>query len=148
MTTKVLPSIAVLLMAIQFVRPARNLGEITGPSFIGNRHAVPAEVEKVLQRACYDCHSNRTSYPWYADVQPVGWWLEWHVRDGKKHFNFSEFGSYSAKRADHKLEELSEEVREHKMPLKSYTWMHPEARLSDTDIKLVADWAADLRKSH
>lgn len=136
-----------MLLAAQAYRPMSNDGVAVGPNHISAKAPVPAEVEAILKRACYDCHSNATTYPWYANVQPLGWWLEWHVRDGKKHLNFSEFASYTARRATRKLEEVAEEVREHNMPLPSYLLTHPEARLSDADVKLLSDWATETRRS-
>ncbi|MBI2518063.1 MAG: heme-binding domain-containing protein [Opitutae bacterium] len=140
MLKKVLLGLFVLLLVAQLVRPARNSGAIDGPAFIGRQHPVPAEVEAVLAKACYDCHSNQTRYPWYAEVQPVGWWLAWHVNDGKKHLNFSEFGSYAAKRQAKKLKEVAEEVADNGMPLPSYTWTHRDAVLTDAEKKLLTDW--------
>jgi hypothetical protein len=131
----------------QAVRPFSNHGAVAGPNHISAKAPVPADVENILQRACYDCHSNATTYPWYANLQPVGWWLERHVRDGKRHLNFSEFASYSAKRATRKLEETVDLVRKHQMPLDSYTWMHHDARLSDAEIKTLADWATNTRRA-
>ena len=103
-----------------------------------------AEVQAILRRACYDCHSNHTNYPWYAAVQPVGWWLNDHVAEGKGELNFSEFATYSTKRAVRKLRSTADEVRERHMPLKSYLLMHGEAKLTDADVTLLATWAEDL----
>ena len=144
MIGKFLLAAAVLLGALQFVRPARNSATAPGADDINVKYPVPANVQGLLQRACYDCHSNNTHYPWYANVQPVGWWLTRHVNDGKRHLNFSAFGAYTAKRAASKLGEISDEVAQHSMPLKSYTWMHPEARLTAAEIKLISDWADAL----
>lgn len=146
-SAKILVGLGALLLAAQAVRPSRNLGTVAGPNHISQKAPVPAEVEAILQRACYDCHSNATTYPWYANVQPIGWWLEKHVRDGKRQLNFSEFATYTTKRATRKLEETAEEVREHKMPLDSYTWVHRDAKLSDADIKTLADWAINTRRA-
>jgi hypothetical protein len=77
-------------------------------------------------------------------VQPLGWWLTKHVNDGKRHLDFSAFGTYTPKRAGKKIEEVADEVEHREMPLKSYTWMHPEARLTAAEIKLIVDWANDL----
>lgn len=144
---KILLGLGVVVVALQFYRPTRNEGVVAGPNHLSTKAPVPAEVEAVLQRACYDCHSNSTRYPWYANVQPLGWWLEQHVRDGKRHLNFSEFATYSAKRATRKLEETAEEVRERHMPLDSYTWVHRDAKLSDAEIKLLGDWAINTRRA-
>lgn len=146
-SAKILLGFGALLVVAQAIRPMSNHGTIAGPNHLSKLAPVPADVDAVLQRACYDCHSNATVYPWYANVQPVGWWLEKHVRDGKRHLNFSEFTTYSLKRATKKLEETAEEVREHEMPLASYTWMHPAAKLSDAEIKLLADWATNTRRA-
>jgi len=145
-SAKILLGLGALLLIAQGIRPLNNRGIANGPDHISAKAEVPAEVEAILQRACYDCHSNHTNYPWYANVQPVGWWLEWHVRDGKKHLNFSEFATYATRRATHKLEETAEEVRQHGMPLNSYLWMHPEARLTDAETKTLADWAVNTRR--
>ena len=134
------------LALLQLWRPARNDSAATSPNDIAVKHPVPAEVLTVLQRACYDCHSTRTSYPWYANVQPIRWWLDSHVNDGKRHLNFSEFGTYSAKRAGKKMQQVTDEVEQHTMPLRSYTWMHSEARLTPQDIKLLGTWADALRE--
>ncbi len=147
MRKKILLALLVLIAGIQFIRPAKNLGSIEGPSFIGTQHPIPVDVQKVLTRACYDCHSNATRYPWYAEVQPVGWWLAYHVSAGRRHLNFSEFGAYPAKRAGKKLEGIGEELREHEMPLKSYTLIHREAVLTEAEQQLLIDWAAGLRQT-
>lgn len=147
MLKKIIIGLILLLVAAQFVRPAKNQSTAVSPNDINLKHPVPAEVKAVLERACYDCHSNQTSYPWYAEVQPVAWWLDRHIKDGKRHLNFSEFGSYPAKRAAKKAAEVGEEVTQHEMPLSSYTWMHPEARLTPAEIKLLADWGENLSKA-
>ena len=146
MKTKILVGLLVVLVAIQLFHPERNNGSVAGPNFIGAKKPVPANVAKVLQRACYDCHSNYTVYPWYANVQPIAWWLAHHVNDGKRHFNLSEFTTYTNKRASHKLEAAVNELKEGGMPLPSYTWAHPEARLSEADKQLLIEWAQDMRK--
>jgi hypothetical protein len=147
MIKKALLVLVVVLAAAQFIRPPRNLGTVAGPNFIGNQHPIPAATAQVLERACYDCHSNHTEYPWYANVQPVASWLAWHINDGKRHLNFSEFATYSAKRAGKKLEEIGDEVREGGMPLWSYTLAHANARLSDEDKKLLVGWAEAAGKT-
>jgi hypothetical protein len=145
MLKKICLVLIAVLAAAQFVRPARNLSAAPEPNHLGVAHPIPADVQGLLQRACYDCHSNNTHYPWYSEVQPVRWWLDSHIKDGKRHLNFSEYGTYPAKRALKKAEEIGDEVEHHEMPLKSYTWMHPEARLTAAEIKLLTDWADKLQ---
>lgn len=145
MVKKILIGLVIVLVILQFIRPEGNISTTTSANDIRVTHAVPANVLSVLKRACYDCHSNNTNYPWYTNIQPVGWWMQHHVNEGKEELNFSEFGTYSAKKAAHKLEETAEMVEEKEMPLESYTWIHKDAKLSADEIKLVADWANALK---
>jgi hypothetical protein len=128
----------------QFFRSPRNSGAAEGPQSLTALHAVPANVRAILQRACYDCHSNHTAYPWYAAVQPVAWWLNKHVSEGRAELNLSEFAGYDAKRAVRKLQAIADQVHERHMPLKSYLLMHAEAKLADADVAAVTAWAEDL----
>ena len=146
MIWKILAGLVVGLLVAQLVRPVRNLSVIPGPNDISVKQTVPPAVQVLLQRACYDCHSNNTKYPWYSEVQPVRWWLDSHIKDGKRHLDFSEFGTYTAKRANHKMKQTAEQVESGEMPLPSYTWMHPEARLTPQEVKLLADWARATEK--
>jgi hypothetical protein len=144
MKTKFLLGLAVVFLAMQAFRPAKNLS--TAAPFAGKDEVTvlfPAspEVKQILATSCYDCHSNHTRYPWYAEIQPVGWWLASHVNDGRKHLNFSEFGTYPAKRQLKKLEEINDEVQDHGMPLKSYTLVHVDARLTPAQATALCDWA-------
>ena len=79
--------------------------------FVALNHP-PVEVEEILRSACYDCHSHKTVYPWYSNIQPVGWWLADHVDHGRGHLNFSEWGTYEEKKQKHKVTECMEEVEE------------------------------------
>jgi hypothetical protein len=130
--------------AVQFIPAPRNAGAAEGPKSLVVREKVPGEVKAMLQRACYDCHSNDTKYPWYAAVQPVAWWLNQHVTDGKAAVNFSDFARYDTKHTVRKLQAVADEVRDHGMPLASYRLIHREARLTDAEIALLAKWAEDL----
>jgi hypothetical protein len=145
MVKKILLGLLVVLIAIQFIRQSKNLGAVPGPSDIQVRHPATPEVQRLLATACYDCHSNRTHYPWYAGVQPVGWWLADHIKEGKEHINFSEFDQLTPKRAVRKLEQCADEVTEGGMPLTSYRLVHPEARLTDAERKTLADWFDSVR---
>jgi len=138
------PAVAAVLAGIQFLRPARNLGAADGPQEVARQYAVPADVHRLLVAACYDCHSNHTDYPWYAAVQPVGWWLANHVNGGRRHLNFSAFGAYGPHQAARRLDAIADQVDEDKMPLRSYTWMHPAARLTDAERTKIVDWAQNL----
>ena len=132
------------LLIIQFIKPARNSSDAPTPNDISNKYAVPADVKTILTSACYDCHSNNTQYPWYANIQPVAWWLADHVEEGKREINFNEFLTYKPKKAHHKMEEVAEMVNEEEMPLKSYTIVHRDAALDAAQRKIVADWATGV----
>lgn len=144
MLKKVLLAIVAILVIIQFIRPAKNESRDFSKD-ISTVYPVPPDVQLIMQRACNDCHSNYTTYPWYTNIQPVGWWLQHHVDEGKEHLNFSEFASYSPKKQAHKLEEVAEEVQEHEMPLNSYTWMHHTAKLDTLQERVIAEWALALK---
>jgi hypothetical protein len=133
----------ILLLAfivIQFFRPAKNMAEGISKNDISTIYPVSADVQSILKTSCNDCHSNNTVYPWYAEVQPVTWWLNNHVVDGKKHLNFSEFAGYSLRKQYHKLEEVDEMVKKGEMPLDSYLWIHKNANLSDEQKLTIANW--------
>ncbi len=134
-----------LVVAVQFVRPARNVAPTpTSKDDFVVAFSPPPPVREVLRQACYDCHSNHTRYPWYTHVQPLGWWLASHVNDGKEELNLSEFGSYPRKLQLRKLNQISETVNNREMPLPSYTWAHPEARLTDAQVAAVTEWVDGL----
>lgn len=132
-------ALAVVFLALQFFRPGKNLGAASPRDLLAT-HAAPPEVKQLLAVACYDCHSNRTRYPWYAEIQPLGWWLAQHVRDGKQALNFSEFAALSAKRKTSKLEACMDVLEAKEMPLPSYTLTHHDARFTDAQIATLVTW--------
>ena len=132
-------------IVIQFIRPAKNNSTNINTNDITATYAVPKEVQNILVTSCYDCHSNYTNYPWYANIQPVAWWLNDHVEEGKRKLNFDEFTKYPYYRQYHKLEEVIEEVEESEMPLYSYTIIHGNAKLSDAQKTELIDWAKGIR---
>ncbi len=137
----------VVFIGIQFVRPAKNKAEGTGKNDISTLYAVPADVQTILKTSCNDCHSNNTVYPWYAEIQPVAWWLNEHIEDGKKDLNFSEFATYRIRRQYKKLEEINELVKKDEMPLNSYLWIHKDAKLNDQQKMVLAGWVEAVRDS-
>ena len=138
--------IIILLVAIQFIRPSRNQTTGLSANDITKHYTVPDTVTAILKRACNDCHSNYTRYPWYTNIQPVGWWLQNHVNGGKDELNFSEFGAYTAKRQSHKMENVAKQIQKGEMPLDSYLWIHKDAILSEGEKKVLIDWANGLSK--
>jgi hypothetical protein len=146
MVKKIAMGLLVALVIIQFFKPARNISAEKSPNDITNKYAVPASVQEILKTSCYDCHSNNTVYPWYANIQPVAWWIADHINEGKKELNFSEFVTYSPKKAHHKLEEVNEMVKEGEMPLQSYTIIHQDTKLSEPQKLEIATWTDGLMK--
>jgi hypothetical protein len=130
-----------VLIVIQFFHPDKNESSVISVNDITNVAVVPDDVQSILKTSCYDCHSNSTVYPWYYAIQPVAWWLNNHVVEGKEHLNFSEFGTYTPKNARHKLDEVKEVLDKNEMPLKSYTVIHGNAKLTAEQKALLTDWS-------
>lgn len=139
--------ILVVLTGIQFIQPARNENGQALPSDISRIILIPSNVQLIFQTACYDCHSNHTNYPWYTYVQPIGWMLNNHIKDGKKELNFSEFGSYSRRRQLSKLKSIVSQVKDDEMPLASYAMLHRKARLTKEQKALITDWTQNAKDS-
>ncbi|MCL4401399.1 MAG: heme-binding domain-containing protein [Acidobacteria bacterium] len=107
------------------------------------RSGVTPEVRSILDRACADCHSNQTRWPWYSHVAPVSWWLADHVKDGRKELNLSDWQQVldrGPQRTSKKLTGICNLVRKGKMPLKSYLLIHGNASLSPEDVNAVCAW--------
>ncbi len=132
---------ALLFVVSQFIRPAKTNPTIDESRALQNQVVLPAEVESVLRRACYDCHSNDTRWPWYSHVAPVSWFVTDHVNHGRRHLNFSDWASYSRQDKALKIYLIGETVRLEAMPLSTYTILHRDARLSSTERQLLKDWA-------
>ena len=132
--------LVVIIVGIQFIRPERNDGEANTPQDITHLGPIPDPVMNILKSSCYDCHSNHTEYPWYFNVNPVGLWMGHHIEEGKGELNFSEFMTYNAKRKDHKLEEIGEQVEKGDMPLPVYTFIHQNTKLSDQQRDIIKVW--------
>ena len=145
MKKKILLGLLVVLLAIQLFRPEQNKSDAAEINDIAAIYPVPSQTGKLLRTACYDCHSNHTNYPWYAKIQPVAWWLNDHIVEGKRELNFSEFGTYSLKKQAHKLDEVAELVANGEMPLSSYTIIHGDAKLTDHQKQELTAWANNLK---
>ena len=135
-----------IVVGIQFVRPARTNPAVDESQTIFARTQMTPEVAAILDRSCRDCHSNKTVWPWYTNVAPVSWWLSDHVHEGRRNLNFSDWSQLPLDRQDRKLRQICDEVQDGVMPLSSYTPMHPQARLSDQDKKTLCDWTEKERQ--
>src|SRR5262249_18911584 len=123
-------------------KPNKASGE--QPNSIAKIYPIPDDVNVILKKACNDCHTNNTRYPWYSNIQPVDWWLTNHIKEGKAHLNFDEYTNQNLRRQYHKLEETIDEVKEGGMPLNSYLWIHKDAKLTDDEKTKLIDWATGI----
>ena len=134
-----------LLVIIQFIRIDKtNPAVVIENDFIVQTNP-PEHIQTILKTSCYDCHSNESTYPWYTNVAPISWWVKQHINEAREELNFSEWGTFNAKRQKHKLEECFEMIQEGEMPLPSYLIVHSEAKLT-TKNELVAWFKAEKAK--
>jgi hypothetical protein len=140
-------ALLMILLVLQFFQINKTNPEIKPAEDFLVINKTEASTAKLIKDACYDCHSHETKYPWYTNVVPLSWWIKKHIAKGREELNFSTWATYSAKKADHKLEESIEMIEEKKMPLKSYVIAHSEAKLSPDKIKQLSDYFNNIRTS-
>lgn len=145
-TGRILILLLLVFLLAQALRPAKNNGAAAGPNDIRTVVPVPDSTMAILQKSCYDCHSNHSDYPWYDQITPVNWWVTHHINEGKRELNFTEFAGYTAKRKAHKLEEIVKSIKQGWMPLDSYLWMHGDAELSEAQKQALIAWATASKK--
>jgi len=142
---KIVLALVVVFIGIQFIPKNYNeSSEVLTTDFM-TTFDVPKNIDTQLKTSCYDCHSNNTHYPWYNKIQPVAWFMEDHIDEGKEELNFSEFGGYSKRRQKSKLKSIMSQIRDDEMPLWNYTLIHRDAKLSEKDKELLEDWLTNLR---
>lgn len=146
MAKKILLGLLSLFILIQFFRPSRNLSTAPEPDDIFSHYPASENIKAMIKTSCYDCHSNDTRYPWYAGIQPLAWWLDHHIEEGKGELNFSDFAAFNIRYKSHKLDEIMKVINEREMPLKSYLLIHSGARLTDAQRKEIVKWADELRE--
>jgi len=144
-TLWVLVIVVVLLVVAQVVRPDMTLPNSDPAHSIERAVPVSPEVDAILKRSCYDCHSSKTRWPWYAKVAPSSWLLARDVREARKELSFSEFATYTPRKQYRKLEEACDQVKEGDMPLWFYLPLHPAAKLSDADKQALCAWTQQTR---
>lgn len=147
MKKKILSSLLVIVVVIQFFRIDKNNPEVNKTDDFIEITNPPLEIATILKSTCYDCHSNETKYPWYSNVAPISWWVKDHINEGRDELNFSKWGTFKEKRKDHKLEEAYEMLEEGEMPLNEYTWTHSEANLTVEQTSLLVNWIKETRKA-
>ncbi len=129
----------IIFVLIQLIHPIKNNYGVDANHII-KREELPVKVENIFTVSCFDCHSNQTNYKWYDNIAPASWVVKNHILDGKSEVNFSNWGLLDDfdKIAD--LNNISSEVREKKMPLRSYTFIHRKAKLNKEKIQLLSQW--------
>jgi hypothetical protein len=136
----------VCFAVIQAIRPAKTNPSVDETKTIHASAQISPEVAAILERSCSDCHSSKTTWPWYSQIAPVSWFIVSDVNGGRKELSLSDWGTYDSKKKAHKLEELCEQVEAGEMPMASYVLLHPAARLSDSDKQLLCEWAKRERE--
>jgi hypothetical protein len=145
---KIILIVFLVFLVMQLCQPARNT-EFEQDSAVNftKVYIVPKNVETILRTSCYDCHSNNTNYPWYSNIQPARSFMENHIKEGKENLNFSEFGKYSKRKQENKLNRIVKEIKSDEMPLASYTLIHQNAILTLSQKKEVIDWINTVKKN-
>lgn len=134
---KILIGFSVLVLGIQFFRPDKNF---SNESITTEELSIDGATLQILDKACFDCHSDNTRYKWYSEIMPIGWLVSHDIEEGKEKLNFSEWKSYSNEKREHKLEEINEEVAEKEMPEALYLTTHSEAKLTEQEIEKIIAW--------
>jgi Haem-binding domain len=144
MIKRILVFLLFTLIVIQFIHPKPNKASGDQPNYIGKVFPVPEDVKAILQKACNDCHSNNTRYPWYSNIQPVDWWLDSHIKDGKNDMNLDEYINRSLRYQYNKMKQAIDLVKKGEMPLNSYTWIHKDAILTEAEKNKLTGWAKGI----
>ena len=148
---KIVKIIALILLVgfvgIQFVPTDLNQSDTVPKTDFLLVNNTQENISALLQESCYDCHSNNTEYPWYNKVQPVAWFLEDHINEGKEELNFNEWDAYSNRRKNSKLKSIISQVNDDEMPLASYTLIHKDAKLSNSEKTLIIDYMKNLKET-
>ena len=137
MKKRILYIVFAIILVAQFFQPDRSAPPIDPANDMLVMTAAPDDIKTLVHAACYDCHSDRSTYPWYSYVTPVNFWLQDHINEGREKMNFSRWDLPASQEHAH---ECGEVIQEGEMPLDSYTWVHDEARLDGAQRKRLVDW--------
>jgi hypothetical protein len=132
--TKIAIAIIVLGLAVQFIPIKQDNSPVTGDI------EAPAAVKAVLRKACYNCHSNETTWPWYTHIAPGSWLITWDVDRGRKLMNFSHWDKYDAEQKGFYNSQIYQMVSTKQMPPVQYMILHPEARLDSAMLMALKQW--------
>ena len=138
--------VVAFLIVAQAIRPSRTNPPIETALDISTEAAVPPATMGVFHRACNDCHSNLTVWPWYSGVAPVSWLVAYDVRTGREKMNLSEWGNYTVAHRAKLAQEMCKEVTGGEMPGPMYTFIHSQAKLTSADVQAVCSWSQTVQK--
>lgn len=144
---KIVLVLLVAFVGIQFIPTERNQSAIVSITDFMLVNKVPNNIKNKLQVSCYDCHSNNTNYPWYNKMQPVAWFLEDHIKEGKAELNFSKWDSLSNRRKTSKLKSIISQIESDKMPLTSYAFIHSNALFTNSEKQKIIKYFNQLKDS-
>jgi hypothetical protein len=138
--TNVLGSVVLLGAGMQFIRPKQTNPSID-PALTFEASAKPSpKLAAIIRRACKDCHSNQTVWPWYNQIAPGSWLIARDVNQARRHLNFSEWGRLTPEKADNRIDEICQEARSHSMPPFQYTLLHASAKLTKDEIETLCSF--------
>jgi len=123
---------------LQLRNPARTNPPVVSDLMASNRP--PPQVAAMLHAACYDCHSSETRWPWYSHIAPMSLLIASDVKEGREHLNLSNWPNANPKRAARWLDKMSDEIDSGEMPLKKYTQIQADARLTASQRKALTIW--------
>jgi hypothetical protein len=129
------------LLAMQLIRPEKNLGEIDAADDFIQVSQVPDTLARIFLNSCYDCHSNNTNYPWYGNLAPASWLLSSHIKEGNENLNFSSWAVLDKAQKISRLDQICHECTNGSMPLNSYLLIHRSATLEIDEIEAICEWA-------
>jgi hypothetical protein len=134
--------VSVVFVGLQFFGPARTNPPVDAAQTLHAKSPIPQDVKAVLDRSCWNCHSNQTHWPWYSYVAPMSWMVIGHVEDGRSVLNFTEW-SYSPEEGADLMDSVCAQVKRGRMPLREYTWMHWRAAVTEEEIKRICEWSGE-----
>lgn len=139
--------ILALLLLLQFFKPRRTNPPVDISITFESKLNPPKDVQDIMKRSCYDCHSNTSSWPWYSGISPISWMIVDDVTTARSMLNFSEWGNYKTSKAVSKLDAMTDEISSRGMPLKRYLLLHPDAELTQPEIDRFCDWLEAVKDS-
>ncbi len=138
----------IILIVLQFFQPEKTNPATDSSLSLEEQTEISPHIAKLIGRACRDCHTNDTVWPLHSYIAPISWLVDYDVRRGREHVNFSVWGNYEPPMAWVLLDATCEQIMLGKMPPKRYLVVHPEAKLADTEKEAICGWAMEEKKNY